>query len=114
MSDHVTGPVGPFEPPYYAVVFTSVRGGDGQGYDETAERLDELVAAVPGFLGMESAGTPGGLGITVGYFRDEEAIKAWQSDPEHRVAQRRGRAQWYESYVLHIAKVERSHGFVRG
>ncbi|WP_414079939.1 antibiotic biosynthesis monooxygenase family protein [Streptomyces sp. KN37] len=44
---------------------------------------------------MESAGTPGGLGITVGYFRDEEAIKAWQSDPEHRVAQR-------------------SHGFVRG
>ncbi|MBM7171540.1 antibiotic biosynthesis monooxygenase [Streptomyces sp. G44] len=115
MSDHVTGPAGPFEPPYYAVVFSSVRrGDDGAEYGATGERLDELVAAVPGFLGMESAGTPGGLGITVGYFRDEEAIKAWRSDPEHRVARRRGRAEWYESYVLHVAKVERSHGFVRG
>ncbi|MGA4849906.1 antibiotic biosynthesis monooxygenase family protein [Streptomyces sp. G5(2025)] len=118
MSDHVSGPVGPFEPPYYAAVFTSVRGedddGDGTAYGETGDRLDELVAAVPGFLGMESARTPGGLGITVGYFRDEEAIKAWRSDPEHRVAQRRGRAEWYESYVVHVAKVERSHGFVRG
>ncbi|MEU5578333.1 antibiotic biosynthesis monooxygenase [Streptomyces huasconensis] len=115
MSDLVAGPVGPFEPPYYAVVFTAVRSDDdGVEYGETGERLDELVATVPGFLGMESAGTPGGLGITVGYFRDEEAIKAWQRDPEHRVAQRRGRAEWYESYVLHVAKVERSHGFVRG
>ncbi|QEV22389.1 antibiotic biosynthesis monooxygenase family protein [Streptomyces alboniger] len=113
MSDPV-GPVGPFEPPYYAVVFTSVLAEGGQGYGETGERMDELVAAVPGFLGAESARTPGGVGITVGYFRDEDAIRAWQSDPEHRAAQRRGREEWYESYAVHVAKVERSYGYVRG
>ncbi|MEU8958799.1 antibiotic biosynthesis monooxygenase [Streptomyces sp. NPDC048518] len=113
MSDHTQGPVGPFEPPYYVVVFSSVRTEGDRGYGETADRMDELVSDVPGFLGVDSARTPDGLGVTVSYFRDEEAIRAWRSDLEHRAAQRRGREDWYETYVLHVAKVERSHGFVR-
>lgn len=107
-------PVPPFEPPYYAVVFTSLRTETEDGYDETSDRLDELVATVPGFLGIESARTPGGLGITVGYFRDADAIKEWRGNPEHRTAQKRGRAERYEKYVVHVAKVERSYGFERG
>ncbi|MFD5639288.1 MULTISPECIES: antibiotic biosynthesis monooxygenase family protein [unclassified Streptomyces] len=113
MSDHSPAPVAAFEPPYYAAVFTSMRTeGDG-GYGETAERMDELVKEIPGFLGMDYARTPGGLAITVGYFQDEDAIKEWSAHAEHRAAQRRGRAEWYERYTLHIAKVERSHGFER-
>lgn len=121
MSDQPVTPVPPFEPPYYAVMFTSVMNetNDGydepnDGYDETGARMDELVASVPGFLGMDSARTPGGLGITVGYFRDEEAILRWRGDAEHRTAQKRGRDEWYEKYVVHVAKVERSYGFERG
>ncbi|MGW5664303.1 antibiotic biosynthesis monooxygenase family protein [Streptomyces sp. NPDC003758] len=113
MSDHRVAPVTAHEPPYYAVVFTSVRTEDGDGYGDTAERLEELVTEVPGFLGMDQARTPGGLGITVGYFRDLAAIEEWRSDLEHRAAQKRGRAQWYEAYTVHVAKVERSHTFER-
>ncbi len=102
-----------YEPPYYAVVFTSVRTADQAGYGETAERMEELVKEVPGFLGMDHAQTPGGPSITVGYFRDVEAIEEWRAHVEHRAAQRRGRAEWYERYTLHVAKVERSHGFER-
>ncbi|MET8546928.1 antibiotic biosynthesis monooxygenase [Kitasatospora sp. NPDC004799] len=115
MSDHeapVT-PVPAFEPPYYAAVFTSVRTQTQSGYPETSARMEELVQDVPGYLGMDHAQTPGGLAITVGYFRDAEALTRWRSDAEHRAAQQRGRAEWYESYTLHVAKVERSHGFVR-
>ncbi|MBT2369507.1 antibiotic biosynthesis monooxygenase [Streptomyces sp. ISL-10] len=107
-------PVGGIEPPYYAVVFTSVRRDDPQGYAETAVRMNELVREVPGFLGYESAKTPGGLGISVGYFRDTDSIATWQRNLEHQQAQRRGRAEWYESYSVHVAKVERSYGFERG
>ncbi|WP_181810924.1 antibiotic biosynthesis monooxygenase family protein [Streptomyces ipomoeae] len=114
MSDQSITPVPAFEPPYYAVVFTSVRTADQSGYGETAERMEELVKEVPGFLGMDQARTPGGLSITVGYFRDADAIERWRSDVEHRAAQKRGRAEWYESYSLHVAKVERGHSFVRG
>ncbi|WP_328828354.1 antibiotic biosynthesis monooxygenase family protein [Streptomyces ureilyticus] len=69
---------------------------------------------IPGFLGMDSARTPGGLGIKVGYFRDAEAIEEWRGDMEHRAAQKRGREGWYESYTVHVARVERSYGFRRG
>jgi heme-degrading monooxygenase HmoA len=132
MSDHPIAPVAPvapvpgsaasaaaepvpaYEPPYYAAVFTSVwTEGVGDGYSETAERMEELVKGIPGFLGMDHARTPGGLSITVGYFRDADAIKEWSGDVEHRAAQKRGRAEWYERYTLHVAKVERSHGFER-
>ncbi|MGP9019692.1 antibiotic biosynthesis monooxygenase family protein [Streptomyces sp. BR1] len=114
MSDHlVAGLVAGIEPPYYTVVFTSLRTEGDRGYGETAELMKELVAEIPGYLGYESARTPGGLGITVGYFRDEDAIAAWRSRLEHQRAQRRGRAEWYESYSLHVAKVERAYHFVR-
>lgn len=107
-------PVEAFEPPYYAAVFTSVRTPDQSGYAETAERMEELVKNVPGYLGMDYAQSPGGLAITVGYFRDADALTEWRSDVEHRAAQKRGRAEWYQSYTLHVAKVERSQGFTRG
>ncbi|MGA4865436.1 antibiotic biosynthesis monooxygenase family protein [Streptomyces lavendulocolor] len=109
MNDHLIGGI---EPPYYTVVFTSVRtGNDEEAYAETARRMEELVRDVPGFLGYESARTPGGIGITVGYFRDEEAIAAWRADAEHQGAMRRGRADWYERYSVHVGRVERSYRF---
>ncbi|MFD4672674.1 antibiotic biosynthesis monooxygenase family protein [Lentzea sp. NPDC058450] len=110
MSD---APLPAFEPPYYAAIFTTVRTQDQTGYAETNARMEELVRDIPGYLGMDHAQNPGGLGITVGYFRDAEALEQWRTDAEHRVAQKRGRADWYESYTLHVAKVERSHGFTR-
>ncbi|MER7112133.1 antibiotic biosynthesis monooxygenase family protein [Streptomyces sp. NPDC000229] len=111
MSDQLVGGI---EPPYYTVVFTSVRTEDDPAYAPTAERMHQLVQDVPGFLGYESARTPGGIGITVGYFRDEEAIAAWRANADHQDVMRRGRADWYERYSVHVGKVERSYGFERG
>ncbi|MGW7380211.1 antibiotic biosynthesis monooxygenase family protein [Streptomyces sp. NPDC054794] len=123
MSDHRVAPVAPkptpaptpaHETPYYAVVFTSVRTDeDGEGYARTAERLSELVQSIPGFLGEDSAHTPGGLAISVAYFRDLAGIDAWRHDARHREAKQYGREHWYERYSIHIARVEHSHGFTR-
>ncbi|SDK78830.1 antibiotic biosynthesis monooxygenase family protein [Streptomyces indicus] len=109
-------PVEAFELPYYTVVFTSVKKpeayADGS-YPEAAQLMNDLVKGVDGYLGHENASTPGGLSITVGYFRDEEAIKAWRQNLEHQRVQKQGRAEWYDSYTCHVAKVERSYGFRR-
>jgi heme-degrading monooxygenase HmoA len=113
MSNSSEVPVAAYEPPYYVAVFTTVRTQEQTGYSETNARMEDLVKDVPGFLGMDHAQTPGGLGITVGYFRDADALAEWRSNAEHRTAQKRGRAEWYRSYTLHVAKVERSHGFTR-
>jgi len=99
------------EPPYYAVIFTSTRTDVAEGYDETSERMIELAAQQPGFLGVESTRGEDGLGITISYWESEEAIANWKRHAEHRVAQANGIEQWYDQFVTRVAKVERARAF---
>lgn len=101
------------EPPYHAVIFTSLRTAGDDGYAAMAARMVELGARHDGFLGLESVRGADGLGITVSYWRDEAALLAWKRDTEHQQAQRGGREAWYEAYAVRIAKVERAYAFAR-
>jgi heme-degrading monooxygenase HmoA len=96
-------------PPYYAVIFTSRRTAVDDGYGDTGARMEELAAQQPGFLGVESARGADGLGITVSYWSTLEAIAAWRTHAEHRVAQSNGRKQWYAHFETRVAKVERGN-----
>ncbi len=96
------------EPPYYAVIFTSLRTAGDRGYEEMAQRMLELAARQEGFLGVESARE--GLGITVSYWSSLEAIRAWKRNAEHQDAQRLGRERWYERFRVRITWVEREYG----
>jgi len=98
-------------PPYWAVVFTSVRAADdGADYARMAGRLEEIAPSQPGFLGIESVRDPDGTGITVSYWTDEASIAAWKRQALHREAQRRGIEGWYLDYALRVARVERAYG----
>jgi heme-degrading monooxygenase HmoA len=99
------------EPPYFAVIFTSLRTAGDDGYAAMAEIMDALAAAQPGFLGIESAHE--GLGITVSYWDSLEAIQAWRQNAQHKLAQRKGYQSWYKSFKIRICKVERDYGFER-
>ena len=102
------------EPPYYAVIFSSRRrGGDDDGYAEAAMRMDELVRAQPGFLGVESTRDGGGFGMTVAYFDNEASIRAWRDHAEHADTRARGREAWYAQFAVRVAKVERAYGWER-
>ena len=94
--------------PYYAVIFSSHRTDGDNGYAEMAARMAELAAQQPGYLGMESARE--NLGITVSYWESLEAIRNWKQNAEHQEAQRLGHQQWYSSFRVRIAKVEREYG----
>ena len=96
------------EPPYYAVIFTSVRTDIEDGYDDMAARMVELAAQQPGFLGVESARNE--VGVTVSYWSDLDSIRAWKAHAEHKEAQRLGHQQWYRHFKTRIAKVERDYG----
>jgi heme-degrading monooxygenase HmoA len=96
------------EPPYVAVIFTSLRTEGDQGYAVMSARMDRLAARQPGYLGMEAARD--GLGITVSYWADEDAARAWKQVAEHLVAQQRGRDAWYSDYRVRVAVVHRDYG----
>ena len=95
-------------PPYYAVIFSSVRTEGDHGYADMADRMVALAAQQAGFLGIESAREE--LGITVSYWTDLAAIAAWKADVDHLAAQRLGHSLWYSAFKTRIAKVERDYG----
>lgn len=100
------------EPPYYAVIFTSLRtAANPEAYDNVAAQMVELAHGQPGFLGIESesARDKSGAGITVSYWASEQAIFAWKRVAEHRAAQRLGRERWYGDYTVRVARVERAY-----
>ena len=93
----------------YSVIFISKLSGESEGYSEMAEQMVSLVAEQPGFVGVDSVRGEYGDGITVSYWESLEAIEAWRQQPQHLQAQRLGREQWYESFSVHVARLERSH-----
>lgn len=97
------------QPPYYAVIFTSVRTAGDEGYAAMAIMMDELAKQQEGYLGMESAREE--IGITVSYWQSLAAIKNWKANTDHLIAQKYGREKWYASYKVRICKVERDYGF---
>lgn len=96
-------------PPYYAVIFTSIKEKNDAGYDDTANRMMELAQQQPGFLGIESARNE--IGITVSYWTDLVSIKNWREHAEHTIAREKGRSDWYKAFKTRIAKVERDYEF---
>ena len=105
MSEVATTP----DPPYVAVIFTSLRTDhDEEGYEAMAARMEQLGAEQPGYLGIESVRD--GLGITVSYWRTEADAQAWKQVAEHLGAQRLGREEWYRAYRVRVAIVQRDYG----
>ncbi|MBS1525737.1 MAG: antibiotic biosynthesis monooxygenase [Bacteroidetes bacterium] len=100
------------QPPYYAVIFTSLRTEGDNGYAEMAAEMGELAKQQPGFLGVESAREE--LGITVSYWESLDAIRAWKANERHLVAQKTGREKWYKQYKTRICLVERDYGLKSG
>ena len=99
------------EPPYYAVIFSSLRNGeDDAGYIAASDRMVELAAQQPGYLGVETVRGADGFGITVSYWTSEAAIVAWKHQAEHAATRAHGRKYWYEHFELRVAKVERAYG----
>ena len=99
------------QPPYWAVIFTAQRTAGDDGYGAMAEEMARLSSEQPGYLGIESARTSEGLGITVSYWETESHARAWKQVARHLEAQRFGRTQWYTAYEVRVARVERAYGW---
>jgi len=95
----------------YAVIFTSKKKQNLQGYDEASDRMIDLVQNQHGFVDFDSVLGVDGVGITVSYWESEKAILDWKKNLEHRDVQEKGRNQWYESFSVTVCKVERSYDF---
>ena len=95
--------------PYYAVIFTSTRTPEDNGYTEMADKMVELATQQTGFLGVESAREK--IGITVSYWESASAIANWKKDTDHLFAQQLGIENWYSWYKVRVCLVQREYEF---
>ena len=67
-----------------------------------------------GFLGLESVRGDDGIGITVSYWTDHEAIQNWGRQAEHVSVQAMGRQEFYQWYRIRVAEVFTDRSFMSG
>jgi heme-degrading monooxygenase HmoA len=82
-----------------------------EAYLAESARLRRLLPELDGFYGIErfqSVAEPGKY-LAIGFFRDEAAVTAWRTTPEHRHAQALGRDRFFTNYRLRMAEVTRDY-----
>jgi heme-degrading monooxygenase HmoA len=81
-------------------------------YLEAAAQLRPRLEAMDGFISVErfeSLSRPGKV-LSLSFWRDEEAVRAWRGCEPHRALQAQGRVHIFENYRLRVAAVVRDHG----
>lgn len=97
-----------------AVIFASLRTDeDESGYAQAADAMEQLAARQPGYCGLVSTRGADGFGITISYWSDHDSAHAWRDNPEHRAIREKGRAVWYSSYDVQVARVERGYDWTK-
>jgi heme-degrading monooxygenase HmoA len=81
-------------------------------YLDIAARLKPELEAVDGFVSVErfQSLTDQGKILSLSFWRDEEAVRAWRNAEHHRVAQAKGRGGVFADYRLRVASVMRDYG----
>ena len=92
----------------FIVIFRARIRVHDEEYARMAARMRDLALGEFGCLHFHAV-TEGRDEIALSYWRDEAAIRAWKSHPEHLLAQQAGRERWYESYSVEVAEVTRGY-----
>ena len=96
-----------------AVIFeVEPHQGQKDRYLDIAASLKPYLEGVDGFISVErfQSLTNDGKILSLSFFRDEEAVRAWRCTSHHRGAQSCGRKEVFENYRLRVAGVLRDYG----
>jgi heme-degrading monooxygenase HmoA len=97
--------------PHVVCIFRSVRTDHSASeYEEWSNRMDQLVATMPGYIGHVSFRDDASRkGVTISYFRSMAELVAWKQVPLHLEAQALGRASFYMEYEIEVAEIVRHY-----
>ena len=85
--------------------------GRAQEYFDLAAALRTDLQNIDGFVSIErfqSLTSPDKF-VSISFWRDENAVRAWRSLEAHRSAQEKGRAGVFADYRLRVASVVRDY-----
>jgi len=92
--------------PSLITVFRSrLRPESESEYHETAQHMESLARAMPGFVDFKTFVADDGERVSIITFSSPETQRAWRDHPEHRRAQQRGRDRFYVSFDITVGEV---------
>jgi heme-degrading monooxygenase HmoA len=94
------------------VVFqVTMREGRTQDYFDLAAELRSDAERIDGFISVErfeSLSAPGKY-VSLSFWRDETAVRAWREHLRHRRAQELGKREIFEDFRISVAEVVRDY-----
>ncbi|GAB6262435.1 antibiotic biosynthesis monooxygenase [Photobacterium sp. CCB-ST2H9] len=80
-------------------------------YFQLAEQLKPLLSDIDGFISIErfqSTTNPDKF-ISLSWWKDEEAIKHWKKNVQHRLAQDEGKSSIFSAYKINVLTSTREY-----
>jgi heme-degrading monooxygenase HmoA len=89
--------------------------GQEARYFDIAAMLREQLQAIDGFVSVErfQSLTRPGTYLSLSYWRDESAVRAWRNQGDHRTGQAEGRAAVFADYRIRVAQVLRDYTHIQ-
>ena len=86
--------------------------GERHRYLDLAGELRAKLETMDGFISVErfESLTVRGKLLSLSFWRDEEAVRRWRCQGQHRSAQHEGRTAVFDHYRLRVAAVLRDYG----
>ena len=95
-----------------AVIFeVEPKDGRARDYFDLAAGLKAELETIDGFISVErfeSLTTPGRY-VSLSFWRDETAVKAWREHADHQAAQETGKAAVFADFRIRVAEVTRDY-----
>ena len=81
-------------------------------YLDIAASLRQDLETIDGFISIErfESLTTKGKYLSLSFWRDEDAVRTWRNQDQHRMAQNMGRNGIFANYRLRVASVLRDYG----
>ncbi len=93
----------------YVVIFRAEPRSDiADDYLDTVRNLRNKALDEYGCTEFVYATTPEGHEVAISFWPDEDSIRAWKAELEHRDAQRRN-ARWYAAYRIQVGEIHRDY-----
>ncbi len=98
-----------------AVIFEVIpKAGFETRYFDIAATLKPMLEATDGFLSVERFESLAQKGkfLSLSFWRDDNAVRAWRTNAMHRKGQQEGRSAVFADYRLRVAAVVRDYGLL--
>jgi heme-degrading monooxygenase HmoA len=86
-------------------------GVDQAALAQVGHRMYELASSMPGYVSYKDFVAADGENVSIVEFGSLEALAAWREHPEHRLAQQRGREEFFSAYHIQVCTPVRDYRF---